>query len=123
VVTKWSEWESVRHQVAIGGTVLDEADRPVAGAEIVLTSTPEGFAGPTAGAVEAAKGGRTARLPDRTVSGRFGRYYFLDLPNGRYTLIAVDARTGSSDQKVATVAPAKKGAPKITRVNFKLAPK
>ena len=37
----WTEWEKARHQVAIGGRVVDGGDEPVTGAEVTVAVMPE----------------------------------------------------------------------------------
>ena len=53
----WTEWERARHQVAIGGRVVDEGDEPVVGAEVTVTVMPEEFQRKLAGAAKVEGGG------------------------------------------------------------------
>jgi hypothetical protein len=60
-----SDWEIVRHQVAISGRVTDaQTGRAIAGARVSLDSGPETF------------------------TAADGHFHFLDLPPGPYTLQA-----------------------------------
>ena len=78
---------TAHHSVAIGGQVTDAiSGKPVAGAEIWITKSPEAYQrrlevrGREFG--EAWNDMRTR--PDRTVSRPDGLFYFLDLPEGEY---------------------------------------
>jgi hypothetical protein len=100
---------AVRRRVSLGGIVLDAHGRPVTGGELHLTNS-------------AAQSGRTsysARVrPD-------GRYFFLDIPPGKFVL---QGRVGSGDpitERSVTVAgaPLEKGRlPVQLGVNLKVAP-
>jgi hypothetical protein len=59
----------IRHQVAVGGRVLDASQRPISGARVRLVAH-----------------GRP--LAQETISASAGRFYFLDLPVGAYDLEA-----------------------------------
>jgi hypothetical protein len=122
-VKQWTEWETIRRQVAIGGSVLDENEDPVAGATVALTATPKAFRMPVGVGGAASGGEENANLPDRTVTRQDGCYYFLDLPDGEYSLRALDPRSGRVDEKATAVSRGKKGRIKMTWVNFKLTAK
>lgn len=81
----WTEWETTRRQVAIGGRVLGDGDRPVMNPKVTATAS--------------AGNGRT--WVGSLVQAE-GIYYFLDLPAGTYTVKAVDERSGARGE--ATVA-------------------
>jgi len=101
----WTEWETARHQVAIGGRVVDGGDQAAAGAEVTITVMPEEFQRKIAGAAETAGGGwkdSDQRL-DRSCAKADGIYYFLDLPAGKYTVKGVDKRSGARAEKTVSV--------------------
>jgi hypothetical protein len=84
-------WEPVRHQVVIGGRVVDgKTKRPVSGALVALTAMPETFKVRCAASIVAASqlGARGATRLDQTRTSAAGYYYFLDLPAGPYELKA-----------------------------------
>jgi len=101
----WTEWERARHQVAIGGRVVDGGDQAVAGAEVTITVMPEEFQRKIAGAAETAGGGwkDSDRRLDLSCAKRDGIYYFLDLPAGKYTVKGVDKRSGARTEKTVSV--------------------
>jgi len=86
-----STWEIARHQVAISGHVSDaETGKAVGGAEVRITDWPEAFKS-TLEAASVQYGTRwdsLAERPDKTRSRDDGLFYFLDLPDGKYTLRA-----------------------------------
>lgn len=77
----------IRRQVTFGGRVLDPQGSPVTGGAVALTSLEpqtRGRCDASPGAVPSAGGQRcTAIRPD-------GRYFFLDLPPGQYTVDGQD---------------------------------
>ena len=101
----WTDWEIARHQVAIGGRVVDEGDLAVAGAEVTITVMPEEFQRKIAGTAETAGGGwkDSDRRLDRSCAKADGIYYFLDLPAGKYTVKGVDKRSGARAEKTVSV--------------------
>lgn len=119
----WSEWEMVRRQVAICGQVVDMRGHPVSGIHVTIVSMPESFSNRVSAAASMARlkpAGLDERL-DRTLTRDDGSFYFLDLPDGKYTLNVSDARTGSQDQKETTVSWDKNGEVKMVRLNMQLA--
>jgi hypothetical protein len=104
------QWETVRHQVAVTGKVADlRTGAPLPDAQVEITAAPAAFAAWLA--VYAQQyGDRWANLaerPDRTTARADGRYHFLDLPDGPYTLSASLPAAGSrygAAQAQATVA-------------------
>lgn len=86
-----TQWEQVRRQVAVVGRVTDAASgRALPGVRVAITAAPAAFTGWLAGhALQAGAAWATLdqRL-DRVRTQADGRFHFLDLPNGQYTLSA-----------------------------------
>lgn len=104
-MNSWTEWEVVRHQVAIGGRVVDDSEKPVAGAPVTITVMPKELRQKIDGTVSAA-GADWQHLDERfdqTLTRADGIFYFLDLPAGRYTLKGIDRRSGLQDEKTVSV--------------------
>lgn len=86
-----SDWEIVRHAVAVTGSVSDaQTGQALAGALVTITDAPLEF---TSWLATRAKqfGARWQAMierPDRTRTAADGHFHFLDLPNGDYTLVA-----------------------------------
>ena len=99
---EWSEWEVVRHQVAIGGRVVDRAGVAVSGA-VVTVAGPSAFNARRASAARRA-GARWETMPeriDRTASRHDGSYFLLDLPDGNYMVKALHPVAGAAEKEVA----------------------
>jgi hypothetical protein len=118
----WTDWEIVRHQVAISGRALDDRDQPVAGAQITITTMPKALRQKIDDAARAAGAGGQYLDEglDRTLTKANGLYYFLDLPAGRYTLQAIDKRSGIQTQKTVSVSWDQDGNVKRAIADFKL---
>ncbi len=87
----------VRHQVAIAGRVIDAgAKKPLRGAVVNIVEMPHAMKRQlsTKSMQYGARWGDLAERPDRTRSAADGVFYFLDLPDGKYTLAASVARFG-----------------------------
>jgi len=118
----WTDWEVVRHQVAISGRAVDAYDQPVAGAQIMIASMPKALRQKIE---DAAHGAGTSWQPvgeprDQTLADAEGLYYFLDLPSGRYTLKGTDRRSGAQGEKTVTVSWSRDGTVKRARADLKL---
>ncbi len=59
---------------------------------------------------------------DCEVSRADGLYFFLDLPEGKYSLKAIDPKTGTQDGKSVSVSKDKKQNIKMEQADFTLAP-
>jgi hypothetical protein len=110
-VNSWTDWEVVRRQVAIGGRVVDDSEQPVAGAQVTITSMQQALRQKIDSAARAAGAGwqQLEERGDRTLTQADGLYFFLDLPAGKYTLQAIDRRSGLQAQKTLSVSWDQKG--------------
>jgi hypothetical protein len=101
----WSDWEIIRRQVAIGGCVADENNNPVAGVQVTIISMPVGFkqSVEAASSIAGAEWNELEQRLDRVISGMDGIYFFLDLPEGKYTLAAIVKQSGKKDEKRVSV--------------------
>jgi hypothetical protein len=118
--------EHIRHQVAIGGRVIDGGTKkPIGGARVSLTEIPPAFQ--AALARKAIRyGSRWATMlerPDRAITAADGLFYFLDLPNGKYRVMAsvteLRKRCGTAHE-AATVSRDAKGNLKIAFIEIAL---
>lgn len=121
-------WQIARHQVAIAGWVSDgETGKPVSGAEVTITEMPAAFKKRLQGSALQHGKRWTAMVerPDRTQTRADGLFYFLDLPDGTYTLSASCTSTGKrygTARETATVSRDGKANIKMASVNFVLRP-
>lgn len=118
----WSEWEIIRRQVAIGGRILDTHNKPLAGVQVTITSMPKGFkksVEAVSGAAEAGWEDLDQRL-DRVTSRMDGIYFFLDLPEGKYNLNAVDLQSGKQAEKHVSLSWDKKKNIEMAQADFKI---
>jgi hypothetical protein len=121
-VKAWSDWEIIRRQVAIGGRIQDKDDQPMTGVQVTLTSMPKGFkqlVEAASGAVEAGWDELEQRM-DRVTSRIDGIYYFLDLPEGKYTLKAIDLKSGKQAEKRVSIACDKEQNIKMAQADFRI---
>jgi Carboxypeptidase regulatory-like domain len=121
-VNDWTTWEIVRHQVAIGGCVVDARNQPVVGAQVTITAMPKALRQKVDAASSATGlGGQLGREHyDQTVTDADGLYYFLDLPAGRYTLKGLDSQSGAQGEKTVSVSWSRDGNVKRARADLKL---
>ena len=122
------QWADIRRQASIAGRVTDQEDGgAVAGAQLTVTSAQAGFADWLA--LKALAFGRdwdslTVRA-DRALSGVDGRYCFIDLPDGSYTVTAEWVSQGNRYGIVtttATVARDSNGSVKLAAADLALPP-
>jgi len=87
----------VRHQVAVAGKVTDVvARKPLGGAVVNIIEMPQALKSllVTKSMQYGARWAAMAERPDRTQTAADGLFYFLDLPDGKYTIAASVARCG-----------------------------
>ena len=87
----------VRHQVAVAGKVTAVvAKKPVGGAVVNIIEMPHALKSllVTKSMQYGARWGAMAERPDRTRTAADGLFYFLDLPDGKYTIAASVASCG-----------------------------
>jgi hypothetical protein len=118
-------WETTRHQVAVAGRVTDAATgKPVAGA-VITVSMPTAFRQKVQLSSRQRKAPSLDGMLDTTRSRTDGLFYFLDLPEGKYTIAAalpgLGRRYGKA-QETAVVTRDSKGNLKLVSVNFGLQP-
>ena len=118
----WTDWEVVRHQVAVAGRVVDGSGKPLAATQITVTALPKKSRQKIDSATSAA--GTASQGVDEpfetTLAKADGIFYFLDLPAGRYTVKGIDQRSGLQDQKVISVSWDQSGNVKRVRTDLKL---
>ncbi|MCP4341402.1 MAG: carboxypeptidase regulatory-like domain-containing protein [Desulfobulbaceae bacterium] len=117
----WSDWEIIRRQVAIAGHIVDKRNTPVAGVHVNITSSTENASRikSTASALRAG-GANLDEHIDHTLSRWDGLYYFMDLPDGHYTIsIHREGKVTEKDQKVS-VARDKKNNLTVSQADFTL---
>ena len=106
---RWTSGERARHQVAIAGRVVGEGDRALAGAEVTIVRMPEAF-----------KRSVAAGVSDHCLTKTDGIYYFLDLPDGHYTVKGREGRAGAEMEKTVSVSRSKDGKVKMAVADLKL---
>lgn len=97
---KWTEWETTRRRLVLGGHVSDGGHKPIEGVEIIAEYLPEGRSGKPRHPAEPLPGdGRRRKKIQDTHSRADGSYYFLDLPAGEYR-VRVTYRGRRQEQEV-----------------------
>ncbi len=112
-------WLVARHRVAIAGHVTDaQTGKAILGAEVAMIEMPAAFK-------QKLQHAAATGLLDKARTRHDGLFYFLDLPDGKYTLeVSVPGsgkRYGSVQQKTK-VSRDEKGDTKVDYVNFALQP-
>ena len=117
----WGDWEVTRHKVAICGHVLRQNGKPCAQAKVTVNRAykqvkPKGKAG-----TEADKFPRNPHsCPKTTLTRHDGLFFFLDLPEGEYTVRAEGPRAGEYGQNLGKVARDKEGNIRIAVADIEL---
>lgn len=118
----WTQWKVIHRQVVIAGRILNDENKPVAGTQVTITAK----AGKFKRQIENASGEESTiwknlnKRPDRTRSRLDGLYFFLDLPEGEYTVTATDSRSGQSIKSRISILKNKEKPREITQVNLKM---
>ena len=121
-------WQILRRQIAIAGQITTEVDElPIAGAQVQITAAPTAFMNKIR--LNAKQYGLVwedmEQRVDRTVTAVDGFYYFLDLPDGDYTITAhLPQRIPSYDFATGTgqVTRDQQGTIQQTHIDMALAP-
>ena len=107
------KWQTVRHQVAIAGRLTEAGPGKPIGGALVSIKSEDGMPAAFKSLLEARSmqyGNAWIAMsdrPDRTRTAADGLFYFLDLPDGDYTLMASLANMGKrygTAQATVTVA-------------------
>jgi hypothetical protein len=121
-------WDIVRHRVAIAGRVFDAGTgKPLSDAEVVIDKMPDTFKKRLDAVMMpyANRPSTAVERPDKTRSRPDGLFYFLDLPDGKYSVRAsvpsYGNRYGKAEQP-ATVSRDANGDTKIPFVRCALQP-
>jgi CarboxypepD_reg-like domain/Carboxypeptidase regulatory-like domain len=123
-----NSWQVARHQVAIAGRVTDgETGKPMARVPVSIIGMPAVFR-KKLDLLAKARGTAWASLserPDQTQTRDDGLFWFIDLPNGKYSLSAEVPKQGSRYGKAhqsVTVARDANGDVNLAASNFALPP-
>lgn len=122
------QWAEIRRQATIAGRITDLANgAPIGGAQVTVTSQQAAFADWLALKALAYGGGwdRLTLRPDCTLSANDGRFCFIDLPDGIYTVTAEWVPQGSrygTATGAATVARGDDGTVKLAAMDLALPP-
>ncbi|KIO48734.1 hypothetical protein [Nitrosospira sp. NpAV] len=107
-----TDWETVSHHVSICGRVLDKEGNAMPDVRLSVSAEPkQSHKQPdTPTGRTHARQGRTGEQneagnrAEQTESRHDGTFFFLDCPDGKYTVQAVDTRSGNRAEKSVTVA-------------------
>jgi hypothetical protein len=90
-MTNWGDWETVRRQVALCGRVIDRHGNPLADARVTIVRWPKQFDAQAKASAAAARAvGNEHIRRDVAETKPDGIYFFMDLPEGEYTVAAED---------------------------------
>lgn len=109
-MTNWGEWETVRRQVALCGRVIDRHGNPLADARVTIVRWPKQFETQAKASAAAARAAGDERIRrDVAETKPDGIYFFMDLPEGEYTVAAEDPHNGDRGESRGKVAWDKSG--------------
>jgi carboxypeptidase-like protein len=118
-------WQTARHQVAIAGRVTDaETGKPMARVLVSIIGMPALFR-KKLDLLAQARGGAWESLserPDKTQTRDDGLFWFIDLPEGKYSLSVEVPKQGSRYGKVQQNVAVVKGNVRLAAVNFGVPP-
>lgn len=91
-----TKWTVARHRVAIAGLVVDGVTgKPIVGAHVEIVGKPAAYEEKLALlAGSLGDAGREMERPDTARTRGDGLFYFLDLPDGRYAVLAFLPKEG-----------------------------
>jgi hypothetical protein len=102
----------------MAGRVVDESDRPVAGAQVTLTRMPK------EGRQKSSRGGTDQQELDarcgQTFSKADGIFFFLDTPAGEYSVECLNSRSGIRANKTVSISWKQDGTVKRATADLKL---
>ena len=104
----WSDWEIIRRQVAIAGHIVDQRNIPVAGVHVNITSSSTKNTGRE----------NIDKHLDHTLSRWDGLYYFMDLPDGRYTISVHREGQATEKKQNVTIARDKENDLTVSQTDF-----
>jgi len=117
-VSHWTDWEITRHQVAVAGRVIDESDKPVAGAQVTLTLLPK--EGEQKSSREATDQQELNPRCGQTFTKGDGIFFFLDAPAGEYSVECLNSRSGLRANKTVSISWKQDGTVKRVTADLKL---
>ena len=114
-MSAWTNWETVSHHVSICGRAVHMDGKPMRGVQIDVSAEskqsqiqPRKRSDMPAGRIQtrrrAAHPGEPGNTSGQTESRVDGIFFFLDCPNGQYTVRAIDTSSGAKAEKSVTVA-------------------
>lgn len=108
----WTDWETVSHHVSICGRIVNTKDEPMPGVPLSVSAEskqPHKQSDATRARAHARR--ETTDTQERTGNGSAqtesrldGTFFFLDCPDGQYTVQAIDSPSGAKAEKSITVA-------------------
>lgn len=107
-----TDWETVSHHVSICGRVVNKEGNTMPDVQLTVSpelkqshkqpNTPIGRTHVRQGTTEGQN--EAGNRAEQTESRHDGTFFFLDCPDGQYTVRAVDVRSGARAEKSITVA-------------------